>query len=65
MLCRLLLFVPKNELGMKGKLIGLIPSGPGDFFALKPVNALLTLSLFNQSFYLPINSVSLITLLLS
>ena len=31
---------------MKGKMIGLIPSGPGDFFALKPVNALLTLFVY-------------------
>ena len=29
----------RNKFGMKGKMIGLIPSGPGDFFALKPVNA--------------------------
>ena len=36
---------------MKGKMIGLIPSGPGDFFALKPVNALAR-SLFGDQAWL-------------
>ena len=51
-------------LGMCGKIIGLIPSGPGDFFALKPSSAFIILSLLIQSSYLSLSSAVMILFVL-